>query len=191
MPCSCDRENINSHSNCAAEIRWLDERNSARTAYLARLINGNFAAAIDGSKLAETLTKLHADALASPEKAIGGVAMIQNSDQLHSFLFDNEFDRGHILQTQSQEIKEEFFAKCVFADELSGEGRRRFILTFYFGSLRKKVGMSYEEIFDVAAIFGISEKLFLTTSNRFGQICDDESRGCQPRAYYSCSYKLC
>jgi len=193
MPCDCSTKSIDGQQTptCEAAAYWLDERNSVRAAYLSNLISGSSISALNGSKLAESYDELYENALRQPKDTIADLPMIQNSDQLHDFLFADKVGVEHLLRDQDQTVKEEFFSKCDFVDEESVDGRRRYVSTFYFGTLIEKIGLPYEEIFKVAMIFGISPKLFLLTNNRFGQICSDGSRGCQMRAGYSCSGRLC
>ena len=189
MTCSCSTPESTDHS--WEHAMWLDERNAARTAYLAQLVSGTPEKGLNGTALADSFMQLYENALTAPKSSFADMSMIQNGDQLHAFLFDKSIKSDHLLRNLDLDIRKDFFAKCTFIDEETEKGRYRYVYTFYFGTLVNDLGLGYEEVFSVGNVFGMSSKLMLKTLHRFGQICSDGTRGCQPRAHWYCSGRLC
>lgn len=162
------------------------------------MLSGEEKRAFDGSDLADSHAALRRKSSADPGKRLNDAAFIQTPDHLHDLLFDDSQKHGGWLRQMDKSVREDFFAKAAFVDEMTSEVRVLHIHTFYYGGLMQNRGVTFDKVFDLAAHMGISPHEFARGQGYFGQICyksgdpwDEEIRGSQVRFAWYCTGMIC
>jgi len=176
--CNCNGE--------SSDVKWLDARNMARTTYLARLIENRSTAEYQGIKLANTLSELKSLSVET-FAARSTSKIIFTKDSLIDLVLSQQDFAATPLRAINSQTLERFVAEAEFADYLENGTRYRFLQTMYYGDLMNVGGMTYDDIFDLLAMFGYSDRMAQGAAERKGCSSGLPKRGCQDWAGYSCS----
>lgn len=184
--CDCGDFQGSDSTVLADWFRWLDKRAEFRAAWLIASARGE---AVDKTPAGRALAKSVRELEQLGREALEASDVIRTKDQL--WLWATE-KRGstHALDRLPKADLELFISGVSFADYVKNGERHRHVDTFFYGDLMEKHGFSYEELFSVFALFGMGGDLAVRGSNKTAWEVHPRQT-CQPRMYYSCSYRDC
>jgi len=174
-------------SDIASEVKWLDARNLARTTYLARLIEKRSTTELHGIRLANTFNELKSLSVQS-FAASTTPKLIFTKSALIELALSPEHLNATSLRGIDNHALERFISEAEFADYLENGKRYRFLHTMYYGDLMKTCGMTYDDIFDLLAMFGYSDLMAQGAAEKKACSRNLPEKGCQDWAGYSCPF---
>ena len=177
-------------ADIGSKVKWLDARNLARTTYLARLIEQRNTKELNGVRLANTLNELKSlsvEAFAAPATS----GLIFTKDGLIELAMSPEKLNATRLCEIDNKVFERFIAEAEFADYLENGKRYRFLQTMYYGDLMNICGMTFDDVFDLLAMFGYSDRMAQGAVEKKAYSCGLPKTGCQDWAGYTCPFIGC